>query len=363
MRNRLGWTLSFFLLLLACEPVGKEAYDASPADGGEDPGGGCYCSICAAECLPIEQARGEECPVPEPWRHDWCDQAVCGKVNGVCQLIGPEPVVDKDVIQEMPQVFDDVEIMHIDVRHVDEIGYIDVAWPDGPVYDLELYELPPNEAETYPDMPLYEDSWPSCVPGDGCFMDPCTENADCMSGWCMSHLGAGVCTQMCVEECPPGWVCAAVASQGPDLVFLCISQFATLCQPCVSSDDCMFIGPDDSQGKCISFGGEGSFCGSPCGNDSACPWGFACQEVAVDNGTVDAYCVPESGTCPCTKKSAMLGLQTECFIQNDYGACFGLRTCTEDGLSPCDAPVPAAETCNGKDDDCDGQPDEGAGCD
>jgi len=35
---------------------------------------------------------------------------------------------------------------------------------------------------------------PGCIPGEGCFLDPCTDNAQCQSGWCVDHMGAGVCT-------------------------------------------------------------------------------------------------------------------------------------------------------------------------
>lgn len=28
-----------------------------------------------------------------------------------------------------------------------------------------------------------------CEPGDGCFLDPCTDNNNCMSGWCVDHMG------------------------------------------------------------------------------------------------------------------------------------------------------------------------------
>ena len=34
-------------------------------------------------------------------------------------------------------------------------------------------------------------------------------------------------------------------------------------------------------------------------------------------------------------------------IANGEGTCQGSRTCTDEGLSECDAPIPAAEVCNG----------------
>ena len=48
----------------------------------------------------------------------------------------------------------------------------------------------------------------------------------------------------------------------------------------------------------------------------------------------------------------------ECSVENEFGVCPGLIRCTEAGLTECDAPEPAQETCNGMDDDCDGDIDE-----
>lgn len=47
------------------------------------------------------------------------------------------------------------------------------------------------------------------------------------------------------------------------------------------------------------------------------------------------------------------------YVANEHGQCEGKRVCTEDGLTDCDAPEPAPETCDGIDNDCDGTVDEG----
>jgi hypothetical protein len=84
-------------------PVGPaEVREAVAADAeATETAGGCGCSICQAACVSLDWLRQEECPVPEPWHHQYCDQAQCGLVNGECALVGPEPVVDKDVVQEV----------------------------------------------------------------------------------------------------------------------------------------------------------------------------------------------------------------------------------------------------------------------
>ncbi len=64
-------------------------------------------------------------------------------------------------------------------------------------------------------------------------------------------------------------------------------------------------------------------------------------------------CLVDAGVCDCTKVSVALGLSTTCSVTNEHGSCPGQRGCAEGGLTECDAPAPAQETCNGKDDDCD----------
>jgi hypothetical protein len=218
-----------------------------------------------------------------------------------------------------------------------------------------------------PDAEVVADSFvptPECEAGDGCFLDPCSNNSDCQSGWCVEHLGEGVCTQACQEECPEGWSCQQVSATGPDVIYICVSDFANLCKPCANGNDCDAIGIADG---CLPYGPDGSFCGGTCsdpaGEDSiSCPWGFDCQETTDSDGLTSWQCVAEAGSCPCTEKSMELGLHTPCEVSNDFGACPGLRVCEEEGLSVCDAFVPAAETCNGIDDNCNGIVDE-ATCD
>ena len=204
---------------------------------------------------------------------------------------------------------------------------------------------------------------PQCQPGEGCFLDECGNNADCQSGWCVEHLGEAVCSQACQDECPAGWGCQQVAGTEPDVVFICVSDYANLCKPCAINADCGTVGKQD---VCLPYGDEGSFCGGSCvdgdGEEKECPWGFVCQEVETVDGGTTSQCIAEAGVCPCTGKSALLGLSTPCSAENEFGLCAGHRVCTAEGLSECDALIPAAESCNGIDDDCSGKTDEGT-CD
>jgi hypothetical protein len=222
--------------------------------------------------------------------------------------------------------------------------------------DLELSpgEIVPEDSGTG-DGPALQ-----CNPGEGCFGDECLGNSDCQSGWCVEHMGDGVCTQSCQDECPAGWSCQQVAGTEPDIVFICVSDYANLCKPCSVGSDCGSIG---SQDVCVDYGTEGSFCGGSCEDDGGqCPWGFVCQEVTTVDGASSKQCITEAGVCPCTGKSILLSLSTPCIIDNEFGTCGGHRVCVEDGLSDCNALVPGPEECNGIDDNCSGVKDEGT-CD
>ena len=238
------------------------------------------------------------------------------------------------------------------VTPVDEVvevaGVPDVViLPDTPV------------AETLPELVF--DSGPDlsgCAPGEGCFLDKCLENSDCLSGWCVNHMGEGVCTVQCEEECPSGWLCQQAAG-GPDLTYVCVSNFTNLCRPCSDGNDCKTAVAED---VCVQYGEGENFCGGACagvdGEGEECPWGFSCKEVQTVAGVTLQQCVADAGACPCTTQSVALGLFTPCKSENEWGTCSGIRVCEDAGLSDCDAATPAMETCNGQDDNCDGQVDE-----
>ena len=244
----------------------------------------------------------------------------------------------------------------------------DVTTDTGPVTDLvrnvdttvvpDIAVDATKDQTNLPDFSV-EDTEPEqfsqCDAGDGCFGDPCVDNGECLSGWCVEHLGEGTCTTICQEECPPGWACKAVGA-GPDVVSICVSSYANLCKPCASNSDC--VSPAGEDDACMSYAHEGSFCGGLCETHDDCPWGFACVEGTTVDGVALTQCLSETGACPCAGKSVALGLWTPCQSASDAGVCEGKRVCTDEGLSPCDAAQPEMEQCNGVDDDCDGLLDE-----
>jgi len=194
------------------------------------------------------------------------------------------------------------------------------------------------------------------VTGPADFGQPCTENADCQSGWCVQSPEGKVCTKECKTSCDDGWTCSQVPG-GSDTTFICVPKFLHLCQPCATSSECNENGGVDH--KCVQQGGEGSFCGAACtkgGND--CPSGYACSDIVdADTGKAAWQCLPTSNKCTCSAVARSRKATTGCVVKNAFGSCSGQRTCGPGGLTPCDAPTPAAEVCDDSDNDCDGKTD------
>ncbi len=130
------------------------------------------------------------------------------------------------------------------------------------------------------------------------------------------------------------------------------------CQPCNSTVQC--DGADDAGAHCVDLGASGSFCGRPC--EPACTQGYTCKDVNSIEGKAVKQCVPDKGECQCSAWSAAKALTTGCSKTSTFDgktvSCPGVRMCTQTGLTACEAPAPAAETCDGHDNDCDGQTDE-----
>ena len=174
---------------------------------------------------------------------------------------------------------------------------------------------------------------------------PCDGNDDCFSGFCVQTADGQRCTMTCVDECPTGWVCVQNTAI-TDLIWICVPEALYLCRPCASNEDCVAPGLDTGA-TCEGGGAEGSFCTITC--DDTCPDGYACE---------DGRCLPADGECACAPLFVDEGAATGCAIETEFGICTGERVCLDAGLTSCSAAVPAAETCNAQDDDCDGAIDE-----
>jgi hypothetical protein len=222
-------------------------------------------------------------------------------------------------------------------------------------HDVKLDLATDNLSGDATDIP-FKEAWVFCQE-EGGFGCPCDSPSDCASNWCIDTYEGKMCTMDCIEECPGGWGCQEV-QQGPDKIYLCLPYHANLCRPCAEDADCGGQAID-SGNFCLDFGPQGRFCGGLCDPGKIdCPAGFACQEETIESGDQRFQCVPADGTCECTAKYIDLGLKTQCYLENESGKCFGTRYCASDGLTDCDAPEPTAEECNLADDDCNGVVDD-----
>ncbi|HPC91193.1 MAG TPA: MopE-related protein, partial [Myxococcota bacterium] len=186
------------------------------------------------------------------------------------------------------------------------------------------------------------------TPKQGEFDWPCNGNDECHSGLCVEGAEGPVCTKLCqLGECPDGWYCRGM-SVGPDVMSVCIPEGANLCKPCKVDTQC-------GHGVCLELGDE-KFCTRNCSRLDYCPEGYECQEI-THNERLTKECIPVLGTCSCGKSNH--GEERPCVNRNAVGVCQGFETCDKDlGWVGCTALEPSPEICDGIDNDCNGVADD-----
>ena len=137
----------------------------------------------------------------------------------------------------------------------------------------------------------------------------------------------------------------------PDIEIVDIELPYPLCQPCRTDLDCK--GSADNS-ICIPDENLGSWCGIACTATTDCPGDFVCRRVRDD---IQQCIPPEGESCPCLKRYVDAGFVTTCWIENEWGRCEQERRCDQ----LCTVKTPEREVCNGIDDNCDGNIDEGLG--
>ena len=232
-----------------------------------------------------------------------------------------------------------------DTSAADSTGTIDISGSDRAGQEEDTLSF--DDVDLFPTDITKDTSSCNEIPfGFGC---GCSDNGDCMSGFCVPSSQGFVCTEECLEDCPEGWECKGSTGFGVDLIFICLPQSDSTCIPCEADEQC------GSDFMCVSFG-DGSFCTRKCNNAKQCPGDFSCESLGVEAGLA-AYCQPPSGSCLCLSKH--FGQQRPCVATNGFGQCNGYETCDPAaGWVGCSAPAPTAELCDGKDNDCDGSFDE-----
>jgi hypothetical protein len=206
---------------------------------------------------------------------------------------------------------------------------------------------------------------------------PCKGTSQCASPGSCTQLGMDAyCTEPCPSaSCPTGTYCSLIENKP-----LCVPDLMQECLDCTTSSDCKL--PSDA---CLTSPQGDQFCARDCTpSGDTCPTGFKCvdkaeypgpRETVMDGGSsggtesADAgagsatkWCVPNDGaSCKCDAERN--GVVESCSVTNKWGTCTGQTTCigATGKLQACNAQAPAQEICNGVDDNCNGQIDEGTG--
>ena len=129
------------------------------------------------------------------------------------------------------------------------------------------------------------------------FGEECTAGADCASDYCIAIDvdGSSICTEICTDSCPDGFVCRLLTGSGPDAIRLCTPHFEVLCRACQGHAACG--GFDD---LCLEQG-NGHFCATDCAETRRCADGFLCNPHTIPSGEDEEtfwQCEPETGQCP-----------------------------------------------------------------
>ncbi len=234
---------------------------------------------------------------------------------------------------------------------------------------------------------------PDTTPTGAAFGETCEVDSQCASGLCLVMPDRSICTQPCVTDCPADFACAPAMIPTSPSTDTCAP--ADFCQdgdgdtfgrgPACAGIDC-----DDTNARLNTVTVE------LCDNrDNDCD-GRADEQVATDGDSCDTGLlgVCQNGTLTCVRGTnnctplqaagteSCNGLDDDCDGETDedtdggalsaqcysgtagtagIGICqYGLRYCAGGTFDACDGEVlPATEVCNGLDDNCNGIVDDG----
>ncbi len=178
--------------------------------------------------------------------------------------------------------------------------------------------------------------------------EACATDDSCATGLCDAIPGAqAVCVKKCADGCAETEICTQLTMSR----FSCAKDPRKLCNACQIDSDCPY--PSD---RCVVVNGE-KVCGRDCAFDQNCPNGYSCRNALGTDGKAKLQqCTPTVASCACLARG---DLSQPCSLTNSYGTCGGIKTCDlVSNTVTCSAHAPAVESCNGIDDNCNGNVDE-----
>ena len=236
----------------------------------------------------------------------------------------------------------------------------------------------------------------SCIPGSSyAFADPsgvdwpaCESKDDCPGLACVMGYDHRRCAPECETDadCPAGWGCGSRGLIIPEGAFpmACTPLYLFLGGPCAEAEDCadafhlfpfptsfdldnfldilLMLNPTHKQSlhRCLPAGDElGKWCTVSLPGQSDCVTGWHSDADPLDASRT--VCIPDAGTTVpgCTVHASDMGMTGQCDHGKVGNVCAGQWSCGTCGLHDCGVLPTYAESCNGKDDDCDGEVDEG----
>jgi len=232
-----------------------------------------------------------------------------GKKKDAGETIADAGLPPVDVGVDVPPVTIDVPMVERDVPVTPtDVGFppVDVGFP---VTDVGF---PPVDMGFPP-----VDTGPT--PGTARYLDPCTTNADCMTGECLELTsGARYCTRRCAtsSECAEGFVCSIPPPGG-----------TPRCVPDDTGTECDARTAVPCARYCVGspVGGAHAHCTHECRSALDCPAGYGCQ----DAGGGTRVCI--SAEQPCSRAS-------DCTTNICVGMAGGFQGCTSRCTSDSDCP-------------------------
>jgi len=178
----------------------------------------------------------------------------------------------------------------------------------------------PDDPDSAVDLPV-DDTLDEDVEVWSDFGTPCNTNDDCDSGYCIESDEGRICTDICNDNCPPGWACRLLVESGADAVHICVPEGQSLCRPCTNDTQCGSV-----FSACLQQD-NGRFCATDCSQTRECPEEYLCNYHLERQGgeEVESWlCEPQDSACAPlrlfegTFNSATGSVQSTTFVLSGY---------------------------------------------